>query len=79
MISRIPANMASAVDTSATSPPACAAAGTRVSTTTNAPLSTTIEHGFSNTNVCYYILVNVLLGDLVTHLVSITLCGVTIV
>ena len=40
--------------------------------------NTTTEQGFSNINLCYYSSINVLLGDLVTHIVSVPICDVTI-
>ena len=38
----------------------------------------TTEQGFSNTNLCYNNLINVLLVLLVTHLVSVPICDVII-
>ena len=38
---------------------------------------TTTEHGYSNTSLCYYMLINVLLAPLVTHLFSVTNSNVT--
>ena len=40
-------------------------------------LYTTTEHRFSNTSLCYYMLINVLLAPLVTHLFSVTNSNVT--
>ena len=41
------------------------------------PKCTTTGHGCSNINLCYYRLINVLLGLLVTHLVSVPILDVT--
>ena len=41
--------------------------------------TTTTEQDFSNINLCYYSYIYVLLGDLVTHIVSVSICDVTIV
>ena len=40
---------------------------------------TTTEHGYSNTSLCYYKSIKVLLYPLVTHLVSVPIFNVTIV
>ena len=42
-------------------------------------VNTTTEQGFSNINLCYYSSINVLLGDPVTHNISVPICDVTIV
>jgi len=42
-------------------------------------LYTTTGHGCSNINLCYYRLINLLLGLLVTHLVSVPILDVTMV
>ena len=43
------------------------------------PKCTTTGHGCSNINLCYYRLINLLLGLLVTHLVSVPILDVTMV
>ena len=40
---------------------------------------TTTEHGYSNTSLCYYKSIKVLLRPLVTHLVSVPIFNVTVV
>ena len=49
------------------------------SLTLSTALPTTTEHGYSNTNLCYYRLVNMLLAPLVTHSLSVTISNVTTV
>ena len=45
----------------------------------NSSTCTTTGHGCSNTNLCYYRSLKVLLRFLVTHLISVTISNVTIV